>query len=327
MTLSLEISFSSDQCHAKLLQNDDNVISCKAEKIIPHDFENSVLLPNVLTQLNRMVEKKMRVVVSIPAHKVLIHDFTVNNDLSRNEIFEFLKSRTMLLLGSSNDDLCFDYEIQEKHDNEKKMIHVIATHRVLIENIKKSFLQAKMALDVITIESHTTINLLPWREAQYQKKKKNLLSRLIVYVLFIIMSAFFMKIFLLHQTQKYKVELFETNKKISDIHCNHAKEKLALLRQLKFIFSEKKASKKSNQLVGILLSHIANALPDAMTLRSLDFNAKRIKLTGISNQLSDIHTYSDQLQKNLSWKHVVLSEIQNDQQIKSQLHFTFRVSP
>ncbi len=327
MTISLEISFSSDRCHARVLQHVNGIVSCKTEKIIPYVFENFASLSNVLTPLKWLVEKRMKVVVSIPTHKVLMHDLEVNNDLSHSEILEFLKARSMQLLGYPAADLCFDYEIQEKQSNEKKIIRVVATHRALIENIEKSFSHAKIPLDVINIKSDTNINLLPWREIQYQKKKKNLLSRLIFYALFMAMSVFFLRIFLLHQTQKYKVELFEINKKISNIHCQHAKQHAALLQQLKLISAEKSVSKKTNQIVEILLSNIANELPASMTLKSLNFNEKRIRLTGISNQLSDIHTYNDNLQKNLIWKHIVLSEIQNDQQTKSQLHFTFQVSP
>src|SRR3990167_1684871 len=181
-------------------------------------------------------------------------------------------------------------------------------------------------LHSISIKHETTINLLPWREIQRKQQIQRRNNRFILYGLTMIVMLFFIKYFLINETKEINDTTHSIKQKNKNMIIPNAKNHIALLKKLQSVDSKKLAAVKKNKSSLALLSAIANNISDNITLNSLTLTKKEIKLTGVSNQLSDIHQYNAILQKNLPWKNSQLIEVHNDDQKLSLMHFTIEAT-
>lgn len=318
---TLSIAFSAENCHAQLLEK--NI--CIEEKLITFNFDNKDKLPSIISELKFLYSKPMCVIVTVPAENCMMQDITITKDLSDTEIILFLKARAAQLFGHSADQLCIDYEIKSSLEKEKQTLFVIAAHASLIAYIQKSFAENKMPLDELHI-SNQKINLLPWRKKLEKKKKYYLFFRLSAYASAFFILCIFLNLFLLHKTNQLNIESSAIEKSSAQIILNHPKRHLVLLQDLKTLFSQKEITTKSNQNTEKFLLAIADDLPENVTLQSLTLHGKRAELTGFSDQLSSIHQYNTTLQNQFPHKHILLSEIHNDQQNKLLMRFTLMIN-
>lgn len=172
-----------------------------------------------------------------------------------------------------------------------------------------------------------SINLLPWREMQDQRRTKILLYFLCAYSMSICIAMTALKNFFSHETHAINTKTVLINDTMQKILLDYPKQHAALLQKLKMLSAKKSVSLTTNNRMMDLLSYIANDMPASITLNSLNINHRKIILTGVGDQLADIHQYYASLQQNLPWKHVLLTEIHNDSQHKSQMDFTIQVTP
>ena len=318
---TLQIIFENTQCRAV-------IVSVKFEKIIPYPFEEKDKLPSILAQLKSLYEKDMRVCVSIPAQEVMIRDFTLDAALSDNEIIQFLQSKSVQLFGYPPEKLSLDYETNVCAESDKKKIIVVATHRALIQTIQDAFRKVKIPIAIVHVSNlSSNINLLPWRALQSQRKRRQKLFTYIAFAIIIFVATITTKYIFLHETNLLASKTKHINQISAQIILNHPHQHALMLQQLKSISIKKSVAIKDNEIAETALNKIAAALPENITLTSLNFNFQKIKIKGVSDQLSTIHTYSEILKQTLSWKNVSLIEIHNDSQNKSQSHFTIQVTP
>ncbi|EKD91892.1 MAG: hypothetical protein ACD_29C00318G0002 [uncultured bacterium] len=325
MKTTLAITFSAECCHAAVLEQLSNGVVSKNKISITHDFDNKETLSKVISDLKLLYVKNMHVTVEIPAENSMMRDITVEHGLLDADIMRFLQSRATQLFGHAADQLCIDYEIHPEINDGKQKITVIAAHAALISNMYKSFARDKMMIN--TIHVNNKMNLLPWREMQKRKSKQKTMFGLIASSFLIIGIFITLKYFFIHETRLLKIQANNIIENNANIVLHHPHQHSALLQKLKSLHLQKLAAMKANQAIEILLSDIANDLPNSVTLSALTLNHKKIKLMGVGDQLSDIHQYSNALKQNLPWKNVQLSEIHNDQKNKLQMDFTIQVTP
>jgi Tfp pilus assembly PilM family ATPase len=151
MTITVGISFSPHACHAVTLKHHKKSFSYHHPRVVSHRFDNFAGLPEVISALN--LPKKARVIVGIPAEKIMMRDFTLDADLSDAEILQYLKSRAIQLFGHDSDHLCLDYEKQTTNEAAKQTVNVVAAHQSMIQHIQTSFAEEKIDLHAIDIDS------------------------------------------------------------------------------------------------------------------------------------------------------------------------------
>lgn len=170
-----------------------------------------------------------------------------------------------------------------------------------------------------------SINLLPWRQNQRYRKQKLFIIRLIIYF-FVFFFASLMIPLIFHseakQTQQKIIALQKTDKQII-LHHSINRDQEALLKKLRYIQSVVQQTKQHNQSMMHTLLCIANTLPNSAVLHQLIINKQAITLSGIGNQLSDIHHYVTTLQAEKIGQSVQLINVQQDD--KNPLLMRFEV--
>lgn len=289
--------------------------------ILFYDFDQ---LRETLSQLKKSYQKNLSLTVGISAQHSMTSDIKIENNLSDSEIIQFLKSRAMELFGHPADQLCIDYEIQSNNNDDKQIITAAAARAEFIATIEGYFSNKKINIQAIQVNKK--MNLLPWRERKKQSHKQKIIFFTLLFSILLLFLCIIFKYFLIHETQLVKTDIVKISENNTKIILDHPYQHRTLLKKLNQIHAKKILSQKSNQLMTTLLADIANDLPDTVTLATLTIDAKKIKLTGISNQLSDIHAYAHNLKQTLPKKQIQLSEINNDQQNKIQMDFTMRIN-
>lgn len=128
-----------------------------------------------------------------------------------------------------------------------------------------------------------------------------------------------------HKTTELTAEIKHIKDKSASIVLQDPHHHLLLLKKLRSVHALMKIAIQTNNTVENYLSIIVTNMPNDIVLTSLDFNSKRLKFTGFSNQLAEIHQYNASLQNQFNGKRVILTELHNDLQNQKQLYFTFRV--
>lgn len=169
-----------------------------------------------------------------------------------------------------------------------------------------------------------SINLLPWREIRNKKRSEKLMIGLVIYILIIFSGITLLKNFLAHKTAHLSFERTRIENNIQKITLNHSSQHAILLKKLKLSFTKKSVSAAENNKIIHFLSVIATDLPNDTTLHSLSFSNKKVILSGMSNQLSDIHQYIIALQKNTAWENIQLSEMHTDPSNQLKMDFTIQ---
>lgn len=310
----LTITFSEKSCHV----NDDT------QKSIAHDFEKMHELPKLIAELKSLYSSITKVKINIPANHSMVCDIIVERTLSEDEIILFLKSRASNLFGHSSNQLCIDYVIKNEIDDQQQTITAVAAHASLINDIQRIFSQAKILIEAIQINGR--MNLLPWRENKKRECKKLIMINAFLIALLIIFIFCGLKLFLIHETKQLILTEKNNVNNEKKIILLHPHQNIILLKKLISLRKEKLNSMQKNKVTMLWLSVIANTLPNELTLTALVLNANEIILTGISNQLASIHTYADALRVTLKNKKVTLTEIHDDAQNKSLVHFTIQVT-
>ncbi|HLB55959.1 MAG TPA: PilN domain-containing protein [Coxiellaceae bacterium] len=268
----------------------------------------------------KLSSRKLSVVIDISSAHSIMRDITVESGLSDIEIMQFLKSHSTNLFGFSAEELCIDYETQSTIIDGKQKITAIAAHANLILHIEKLALQEKILISAIQVDKK--MNLLPWREKQKQHHQQKILFGAIVFMIALFIIGLIANNFLKHQMRQFNLQSKMNAAKNGKIIVLRTQQHAALLNKLNIVHAQKLTSIYDNKNNAVLLSDIANDLPNDVTLTSLSMDDKKIKLTGVSNQLSDIHQYANNLKETLPQKQIELSEINNNQQNKSQMNFT-----
>lgn len=285
-------------------------------------FVDDAQLHAVFKDLKRS-SKKLSVVIDIPSAHSIMRDINIEPGLSDIEIMQFLKSHSTHLFGFSAEKLCIDYETQSTVVDGKQKITAIAAHADLILHIEQLARQEKIFISAIQVDKK--MNLLPWREKQKKHHQQKILFGAIIFVIALFIIGISANRFLKNQMQLINLQAKNNvveNKKIAVLH---AQQHAALLKKLNTMHAQKLLSINENKKDLVLLADIANDLPNDVTLTSLSINNKKIKLTGVSNQLSDIHQYANNLKETLSGMQIELSEIDNNQQNELQMNFTIVV--
>jgi hypothetical protein len=229
----------------------------------------------------------------------------------------------MHFYGHPADQMRIDYELQKEVFEEKQKITAIAAHRELIEQIEKYLLSEKIKINAICVNKKS--NLLLWRKEQHHKQQKKVVLIGTLFLILIFLSCVILNIYLKNETHRLSLNSKKINDKVAKIILHHPHQKIALLQKLEQWYPQKKSSIRLNKNAEFLLSIIANNLPNDVTLTTLEINHK-IKLTGKSDQLPDIHHYASVLKQHLTEKQVQLSEISNDLQNKSEMDFAIVVT-
>src|SRR3990167_6658566 len=326
---TLEIIFEKERCRALITANNQTRNDCVTEKIMAHLFEDKNKLPEIIETLKPLYKKNMRVIVTIPSQEAMTHEFELDGTLKETEVMQFLSSKSVLFFGYLAETLCLDYDTFRGDDNNNKQkITVIAAHRSLIQTIQAAFQKLKFPLHCIKVSNNSTsINLLPWRQQQAKRKKQKQCATLVFFAIVVFIVMIVLKYQFLYLANHYTKKTQELNSENSQIVLNHPHQHIALLQQLKSMRVKKTAAIRENQLAENLFKIISTTLPNSITLSSLYFNSHALTISGVSDQLSTIHTYSDALQQNQAWKKMSISEIHNDLQNKSQMDFTIQVKP
>ncbi len=171
-----------------------------------------------------------------------------------------------------------------------------------------------------------SINLLPWREEKRKAQLKKLRNRVTIYSIILFFSSLFIKLFLYIHAQHTHFKILQLNHQISGISLNdplHKNE--SLLKKLSYFHAQQKNVKQQNASMQHSLFQIANVIPNTITLDQLIINAKKILLTGKSDQLADIHHYVNALQTATTGKAVQLTNIQSDEKNHSIMRFTIEI--
>lgn len=162
--ITVGISFSLHACHAVTLKKHKNTLIYQNPCTVAHEFEDVAGLSTLLSTLH--VSKKARVVVGIPAEKIMIRDFTLDAHLSDAEILHYLKSRAVQLFGHDSDHLCLDYEKQLTDEKDKQKINVVAAHQTMIHQVQTIFAEEKLNLQVIDVDSCAIVRAKQHASAQ-----------------------------------------------------------------------------------------------------------------------------------------------------------------
>lgn len=171
-----------------------------------------------------------------------------------------------------------------------------------------------------------SINLLPWRETKRKEKYKKLPYRVIIYIVILFFLSLIIKVFLYRDARQTHVEIIQLNHQISTIALNDPLHKNdSFLKKLIYFHAQQRSTKQLNDTIQNALFHIANAIPSTIILNQLMINAKKILLTGKSDQLADIHHYVNALQTEKTGQAVQLTNIQSDEKNHSIMRFTIEI--
>lgn len=285
-------------------------------------FVDDAQLRAAFKELKRSA-KKLSVVIDIPSEHSIMRDISIAPNLSDNEIMQFLTARSIEFFGFSANKLCIDYEMQSVVVDEKQKITAIAAHANLISHIVELSQQEKIIINAIQVDKK--MNLLPWRDQQKQHHQQKILLGAIIFLISLFFIGIIANSFLKYQMQKLNLQSKRNAAENGKIIVLHTQQHAALLNKLNSMHVQKLLSIHENNNNAVLLADIANDLPNDVTLTTLSVDSQKIKLTGVSNQLSDIHQYANNLKETLPQKQIELSEINNNQQNKLQMNFTIVV--
>lgn len=171
------------------------------------------------------------------------------------------------------------------------------------------------------------INLLPWRIQIVRKKWIQVLQHwgicFFVCVMVLIILKPCLSIKMLHQVMQNKIIQNQIAQITLDPHFN---DKNTLLKKLQKTRVEKSNAIKINEHIEQYLSLFANQLPTTITLTEIRLSPSEIILNGFGASLSDIHQYRQNLQQSKQGKTILLSDIQNDENLPSTLKFKIKIT-
>ena len=289
-----------------------------------HDipFKTLDALQNTLQQLKKAHPKSLHVRIDINAEHYMTRDITVAADLSDAEIMQFLQSRAVALLGHPADQLRIDYQ---KHAlvNDTQTITIVAAHAAFIQHIETCCRTQKITLATIRANQ---MNLVDWREETRKKIRKKWIAIMIFCMATIGMVCLLIKSFLLHEIAQLQSDTRKMHAQQLHSALPHPHRTVALLQKIKTIYPKKIVAITFNRNIEKQLAMIATDLPSTLTLTTLTLNTHHIQITGMSNQLSDIHAYAAALKQSMTQQKIELSEIHTNPQHHADMLFTIQVS-
>lgn len=168
------------------------------------------------------------------------------------------------------------------------------------------------------------INLLPWREHEKQRSQLRFVSLHCIAAILIFCTFYTLRWHFTREGVRAYQNTVALRAHIQKTPEDHLKQNSLLLSSLKNSSAEKLTANKINENAAQLLSVLANNLPNSMIFSDFTLHNDKLVLSGIGNSLSEIHDYTEMIQKQLGSRKITLSEVQNDPKDPSQLHFTIR---
>ena len=140
-----------------------------------------------------------------------------------------------------------------------------------------------------------SINLLPWREAQRDKRKKRLLDLLLLSVLLVITMQWGVVYFLQQQAQTQQARLQYLNSYLAELdrqileHKRLEQQHQYVLRRLSVVESLQTQRNKVTRFMDLLPSLI----PQGVYVDEIKMNGAQVRLSGISGTTSRLATMLD----------------------------------
>ena len=173
-----------------------------------------------------------------------------------------------------------------------------------------------------------SINLLPWRQNKQHQKQKQLMIRLIIYFFILFFISLLLKFIFYWDAQYTQQKISTLQQTIKQITLqNTADVNTALLKKLQYFQSALQKTKQQNQSIEHMLLLIANTLPHSATLHQLVVNKNDITLSGMSDNISDIHHYITLLHAEKIGQTAQLINAQRDDKNPLDMQFTIKIAP